>query len=29
MSPQLLDQPRVFGARAVHLPVSDDDGAAH
>jgi hypothetical protein len=29
MSPQLFDQPRVFGARAVHLPVSDDDGAAH
>ena len=26
---QLLDEPRVLGARAVHLPVAGDDGAAH
>src|ERR1700730_8971663 len=29
LRPQLLDQPRVIGARSMHFPVSDDDGAAH
>jgi len=29
LSKHAFDQPRVFGAGAVHLPVSGDNGAAH